>query len=161
MTKFAYRRFDFIDLEYFAGSWFRLNYSAGHDRILWKENPSGYFENLILDSPNVKGIRGLKWGTNFRLKHLGYISKDLVDKKAEIYRTVITPDKEQNLATMYLNGEKAIRWIDQRNHPKVILLNGLLNCLLAKQLFVKAFRKAGGAIRQRMQKSTPEPVTLN
>jgi hypothetical protein len=56
--------------------------------------PDGHFQDLIIDSPNVKGIKGLKCNTNFRLKHLGYINKDLVDKKAEIYRAII-PDKDR------------------------------------------------------------------
>ena len=76
INKYAFRRFHFIDREHFAGSWFRLKYSSGHDRIMWRENKSGYFQDLIIDSPNVKGIKGLKIGTNYRLKHLGYINKN-------------------------------------------------------------------------------------
>jgi glycosyltransferase involved in cell wall biosynthesis len=75
VNKYAFRRFHFIDREFFAGSWFRLNYSAGHDRLLWRETPDAYFENFVLDSPNVKGVKGLKVNTNFRLKHQGYIDK--------------------------------------------------------------------------------------
>ena len=138
VTKYAFRRFHFIDRDHFAGSWFRLNYSAGHDRVLWKESPTGYFENVIIDSPNVKGITGLKLPTNFRLKHLGYISKDLVDKKKEIYLAVLAEEKKAALNEMYLNDERPIRWIDSRSHPRVRLLNGLLNALLFRQLFFKA-----------------------
>ena len=125
ITRYAFRRFHFIDRTHFAGSWFRLNYSSGHDRVMWKEQPSGYFENKILDSPNVKGINGLKMPTNFRLKHLGYISKDLVDKKASIYRGINT-DLEPTLQEMYLKNERPIRWIDNRKSLKVIMLNNLL-----------------------------------
>lgn len=152
-TKYAFRRFHFIDREYFAGSWFRLNYSAGHDRIMWKENPSGYFEDLILDSPNVKGIKGLKIPTNFRLKHLGYISKDLVDKKAGIYRAVISAEKAGNIQTMYLQDERRVKWHDNRNSPRVVLLNGLLNCLFLKQLCHKAYYKVMSGIRNRLQRN--------
>jgi len=49
VNKYAFRRFHFIDREFFAGSWFRLNYSSGHDRIMWREACSGYFEDRILD----------------------------------------------------------------------------------------------------------------
>lgn len=152
-TKYAFRRFHFIDREYFAGSWFRLNYSAGHDRIMWKENPSGYFEDLILDSPNVKGIKGMKIPTNFRLKHLGYISKDLVDKKAGIYRAVISPEKAGNIQTMYLQDERRVKWYDNRNSPRVVLLNGLLNCLFVKQLCHKAYYRMLNGIKNRLQKN--------
>ncbi len=136
VNKFAFRRFHFIDREHFAGSWFRLNYSSGHDRLMWREQPSGYFQNLLIDSPNVKGITGLKLGTNFRLKHLGYINKEIVDKKADMYRQII-PEKEDIFQTMYLNGEKAIKWVDARNSYKVIMLNGLLNMIQFTHLYYK------------------------
>jgi glycosyltransferase involved in cell wall biosynthesis len=151
VNKYAFRRFHFIDRENFAGSWYRLNYSSGHDRILWRENASGYFENKILDSPNVKGISGLKVYTNFRLKHLGYISKELVDKKADIYRA-IPGEREATLQTMYLQGEKPVRWSDKRNSFRVVLLNGLLNMLLFKNLSIKAVRKVSRLLASRFQK---------
>jgi glycosyltransferase involved in cell wall biosynthesis len=140
INKFAFRRFHFIDREHFAGSWYRLNYSSGHDRIMWREHPDGYFQNLIIDSPNVKGIKGLKRGTNFRLKHLGYINKDLVDKKAEIYRAII-PEKEEIFQSMYLQGEKAIKWEDKRNSLKVIMLNNLLSTIQLTHVVPKVFRR--------------------
>ena len=140
--RYAFRRFHFVDNDHFAGSWFRLNYSAGHDRVMWKETPEARFPDLIIDSPNVTGVKGIKLPTNFRLKHLGYISKDLVDKKAEIYRAII-PEKESIFQEMYMRGERPIRWEDRRLHPQVIGINSLLNLLLLRQWTVKAFRKAG------------------
>jgi hypothetical protein len=140
VTKYAFRRFHFIDREHFAGSLYRLNYSSGHDRVLWKENPSGYFEDLIIDSPNVKGIKGLKSGTHFRLKHLGYINKELVDKKAEIYRAII-PEKEDTLQSMYLRGEKKVKWIDDRKSAKVRSLNLLLDAIQLTHVFPKIKNK--------------------
>jgi glycosyltransferase involved in cell wall biosynthesis len=136
VNKFSFRRFHFIDREHFAGSWFRLNYSSGHDRVMWRENPSGYFQNVIIDSPNVKGIKGITVGTNFRLKHLGYINKDIVDQKAAFYRTII-PGAEATFQTMYLNNEKKIKWVDDRNSLKVIGLNALLSLIQITHLFPK------------------------
>ncbi|MGF7081517.1 glycosyltransferase family 2 protein [Mucilaginibacter sp. UYCu711] len=136
VNKYAFRRFHFIDRQYFAGSWYRLNYSSGHDRIMWRENRSGYFENLIIDSPNVKGINGLKRNTHFRLKHLGYINKELVDKKAEIYREII-PEKENILQSMYLHGEKKILWVDDRNDVRAKRLNFLLDIIQLSHIFPK------------------------
>jgi glycosyltransferase involved in cell wall biosynthesis len=139
-TKYAFRRFHFIDREHFAGSFFRLNYSAGHDRIMWRESSTGYFEDFVLDSPNVKGIQGLQRNTNFRLKHLGYISKDLVDKKAAIYRS-ITSDKESTLQEMYMRNERKIKWIDDRKSFKVIFLNNLLTILRFASIPKRALKK--------------------
>jgi glycosyltransferase involved in cell wall biosynthesis len=162
INKYGFRRFHFTDMEHFAGSWFRLNYSAGHDRILWRENPSGYFQNLILDSPNVKGIKGLQWNTNYRLKHLGYISKELVDKKANIYRALQTA-KEETLQEMYMRGEKKIKWIDDRNDIRVRGLNILLTLLRLKTIPGRAYNK----LKSKLVKipvateSKPQPVRLN
>ncbi|WP_158799982.1 glycosyltransferase family 2 protein [Pedobacter sp. L105] len=139
-NKFAFRRFHFTDREHFAGSWYRLNYSSGHDRMMWRENPAGHFQDLIIDSPNVKGITGLKKNTNFRLKHLGYINKELVDKKAEIYRAII-PEKEEIFQSMYLQGEREIKWVDDRKSMKVILLNNLLNAIQLTHIFPKIIRR--------------------
>lgn len=139
-NKFAFRRFHFTDREHFAGSWYRLNYSSGHDRLMWRENPSGHFQDVIIDSPNVKGISGLKKNTNFRLKHLGYINKELVDKKAEIYRAII-PEKEEIFQSMYLQGEKEIKWVDDRNSLKVIMLNNLLNAIQLTHIVPKVIRR--------------------
>jgi glycosyltransferase involved in cell wall biosynthesis len=139
-NKFAFRRFHFTDREHFAGSWYRLNYSSGHDRLMWRENPSGHFQDVIIDSPNVKGISGLKKNTNFRLKHLGYINKELVDKKAEIYRAII-PEKEEIFQSMYLQGEKEIKWVDDRNSIKVIMLNNLLNAIQLTHIVPKVIRR--------------------
>jgi glycosyltransferase involved in cell wall biosynthesis len=136
VKKYSFRRFHFIDREYFASSWYRLNYSSGHDRVMWKEDPAGYFQDLIIDSPNVKGISGLKLGTNYRLKHLGYINKEIVDKKADLYRSII-PDKEDTFQTMYLTGEKKIKWVDNRNSLNVKSLNVLLNIIQLTHIFPK------------------------
>lgn len=160
VTKYAFRRFHFIDREHFAGSWFRLNYSAGHDRLMWRESPSGYFENFILDSPNVKGIKGLKVNTNFRLKHLGYINKELVDKKKELYLGYIAEEKKASLNEMYMSGEKPIRWIDDRNHPKVILLNGLLNAMQVKQLADKVWSRSKKILFNRFAKPGSQQTSV-
>ncbi|GEO11744.1 glycosyltransferase family 2 protein [Segetibacter aerophilus] len=153
ITKYAFRRFHFIDREHFAGSWFRLNYSAGHDRIMWRESPTGYFENRVLDSPNVKGIKGIKYNTNFRLKHLGYISKELVDKKAAIYRA-ITTDIEPTLQEMYMKNERKIKWIDERDSLKVILLNYLLSCIRLASIPTRAIRKIKKVISNNKESSS-------
>ena len=139
-NKYAFRRFHFMNRTHFAGSLYRLNYSAGHDRLMWRENASGYFQDLIIDSPNVKEIKGLKRNTNFRLKHLGYINKELVDKKAEIYRAII-PEKEDIFQSMYLKGERPIKWDDNRNSAKTIVLNQVLNALQLAHIVPKVVRK--------------------
>ena len=145
VNKFAFRRFHFIDRINFAGSWSYLNYSAGHDRVMWRENKSGYFQNLIIDSPNVKGIKGLKINTDIRLKHLGYINKELVDKKASIYREII-PEKEATFQSMYLQNEKPIKWIDNPSNIRVVMLNRYLDVLKTWHLIPKIYNKVKSVV---------------
>ena len=158
VNRFTFRRFHFIDRNNFAGSWFWLNYSSGHDRVLWRENKSGYFQDLIIDSPNVKGIKGLKIPTDIRIKHIGYINKAIVDKKADIYRSII-PEKEAMFQTMYLQNEKPIKWIDDRNSPKVIMLNRFLDMIKLAHLFPKMYWKLKGAFHRKAPQSSTETVS--
>ncbi len=160
VNKYGFRRFHFIDKEYFAGSWYRLNYSSGHDRIMWREAPGGYFQNIIIDSPNVKGIGGIQLNTNFRLKHTGYINKAIVDKKAVIYRAII-PEKESTFQKMYMQGEKPVKWIDNRNSLKVIGLNWLLSLMQFKNLFPRAYYKAAGILKKSINKGAAEKLTAS
>ena len=146
-TRFSFRRFHFIDLHHFAASWFRLNYTAGPDRLLWKEHPAGYFEDKILDSPNVKGISGLKLPTTYRIMHLGYVSKDLVEQKAALYNGLIAPEKAYNIQGMYMHNERKLRWHNNRFDPRVMGINALLTTLMMRQWIIKAWRlvRAGAA----------------
>lgn len=136
IDRFGFRRFHFINSEYFAGSQYWLNYSSGHDRVMWREKSSGYFPDLLMDSPNVKGINGIKAYTSWRIKHLGYVNKALVDKKAAVYKGLLLGDPTA-ISAMYLQSEKAIKWQDEHNNINVRLLNGLLNLLLLKQFVIK------------------------
>lgn len=146
VNKYAFRRFHFIDREHFAGSRSRLHYSAGHDRLMWRESPQGYFEDFIIDSPNVKGISGLRVNTDFRIKHLGYINKEIVDKKADIYRAII-PEKEETFQEMYLHNERKIKWVDKRSSIKVKKLNWLLTYLRLTTLLPRIVNKVTGILK--------------
>ncbi|MCW3115058.1 MAG: putative glycosyltransferase [Segetibacter sp.] len=152
VNQYGFRRYHFIDDNHFAGSGDYFFYTCIHDRFMWRESPKGYFENFVLDSPNVKGIGGLKINTNYRLKHLGYISKQLVDKKAEIYRTVIAPGKEGSLQKMYLHNEKKIRWYDDRENPEVKKLNSKLDRMQFTSLFERGVNKITKIIKSRFGK---------
>lgn len=153
VNKYRFRRFHFIDCKHFAGSYARLNYSAGHDRVLWRESPTGYFEDFIIDSPMVKGISGIQINTNFRIKHLGYINKAIVDRKADIYRAII-PEKEETFQEMYLQNEKKIKWVDKRSSLEVRKLNWYLSYLRFKTLLPRIFNKVFGMIKTASNKNS-------
>lgn len=141
IDRYAFRRFHFIDRNHFAASWYWLDYSAGHDRIMWREKPTGYFADFIMDSPNVKGIGGVKAYTSWRIKHLGYVNKNLVDQKAAVYRKLLTGDHGQ-INAMYLHGERKIKWEDNHRNIKVLMVSAFLNVILFKQMAFKAVKLA-------------------
>lgn len=159
VDRFVFRRFHFADREHFAASWYWLNYSAGHDRMLWREKAGGYFPDLLLDSPNVKGIGGVKAYTNWRIKHTGYINKALVDKKAALYTTMLQGDQTA-ITAMYLQNEKQIKWRDRHNDIRVMALNVLLNTLLLKQFAVKAIKLASKPITKSIKKFKSPQLTV-
>lgn len=150
VNEYRFRRYHFIDREHFAGSGTYFYYTCIHDRVLWREVPDAYFEDFILDSPNVKGVKGIKINTSLRLKHLGYISKELVDKKTHIYRAVIDPEKESNLQRMYLHNERKIKWHDDRNSVQVKSLNVLLSSIQVLSLLPRGFNKARKMVFKRV-----------
>jgi glycosyltransferase involved in cell wall biosynthesis len=158
VDRFVFRRFHFADSEHFAASWYWLNYSAGHDRMLFREKPTGYFADLIIDSPNVKGIGGIKVYTNLRLKHLGYINKDLVDKKAAVYRTVLKGNQSV-IGTMYVDKVKKMRWVDSKADLKVSLLNIFLNTLLLRQFCYKGVKLLIKPVKSVIEKNRSINVT--
>lgn len=147
VNQYGFRRYHFIDKDHFAGSGDYFFYTCIHDRVMWRENPAGYFEKRILDSPNVKGIKGITLNTSLRLKHLGYISKELVDRKTEIYLDVIEKGREASLQKMYLHNEKKIRWNDNRKSRAVKKLNRQLDWMQFKSLLPRAFRKLAKMLR--------------
>lgn len=153
VKKYKFRRFHFIDNDHFAGSGQYFFFTSIHDRVMWKENPSGYFENFILDSPNVKGIKGIEINTHYRLKHLGYINKELVDKKVDIYKAVIDPKKEDSLKNMYLDKEIKIKWNDKMNSREVKRLNLRLDLVQFVGLFPRIVGKLSRLIRKTLLKA--------
>lgn len=154
ITKYKFRRFHFIDREHFAGSGTYFFYTSIHDRVMWKEQASGYFEDFILDSPNIKGIKGIEANTHFRLKHLGYINKELVDKKVDIYKAVIDPKKQGSLKNMYLDKEIKIKWNDHRKSKNVRLLNLRLDIKQFISLFPRAFSKLSKLLKKLTDKNS-------
>ena len=72
-------------------------------------------------------------GHHFRFGKMKRRNKELVDKKADIYRQ-ITSDKEQTLQEMYMRNERPIKWIDDINSMEVKKLNWYLKKLLPIQI---------------------------
>ncbi|HWI91665.1 MAG TPA: glycosyltransferase family 2 protein [Flavisolibacter sp.] len=139
-NKASFRRFHFSTSNRFAASIFWLLYSANHDRYLWRESSQGYFLDSKIDNGLIQGIAGKTIRTSFRLKHLGYINKAIVDRKASIYRSVV-PEKERTFEKMYLEGVKSRAWVSNRKSLPFKIHNIEMEFWLLGYFIKRAFQK--------------------
>ena len=139
-NKASFRRFHFTTGDSFAASFFWLIYSANHDRILWRESQEGYFLDSKIDNGLIQGISGKTIRTSFRLKHLGYIDKAIVDHKANLYRSIV-PEKENTIRKMYLDGIKSRAWISNRKSLRFKIHNMEMQFWLLIYFTKRAFQK--------------------
>lgn len=117
-TKYKFRRYDFLrDADHFLMYTMNFIHCFGYSRTMWKENASGYFQNVKIHNGDIKGIKGLSKHSNFRIKHIGYVNKDYVIKKTNNYISVDPERKE-----MYLNHYKKqpglnLKWHEYSTYP--------------------------------------------
>ena len=62
------------------------------------------------------------------------------------------PEKEATFQSMYMRGERPIKWIDDRKSPKVIGLNLLLSTIQFYNLFPRAYHKIKKIIAAKFSK---------
>ena len=127
VKRYFFRRFHFVDEENYNSEWYWLKYCSSPDRVLWRDQKSGYFENIKFNNALVKGIKGKTTISHFRLKHLGYIYKDEVKKKIDNYRS-IDPSLEKTYQSIQFTGEHKAKWLEFTESPiRVTLLNLFLD----------------------------------
>jgi len=129
VNRYFFRRFHFVDEEHYNSEWYWLKYCSSPDRVLWRDQKSGYFENIKFNNGLVKGIKGIATISHFRIKHLGYIYKDEVKKKIDNYRS-IDPSLEKTYQSIQFNGEHKAKWFEFHEKPlRVLLLNYFLDLI--------------------------------
>lgn len=129
-SKIFFRRFHFVDEENINGKWYWIKYSSSPDRVLWKEQNTGYFKNIKFNNGLVKGIKGRVTISHYRIKHLGYIYKNEVNKKINIYRS-IDPTLEDTYKSIQFYEDRKIKWVDYSKSPiKVTFGNLFLDLIL-------------------------------
>ncbi len=129
-TKFWFRRFHLHgDASHFEASLRNLYSISGHERVLWKEQQSGYFDNKRIHNGLVRGIRGLNWFTHYRLKHYGALDREYLRKKTEVYLRV-----DPMNSGMYIRHRDQIlptwRWYEYKERLLVVSGQNLLLDLL-------------------------------
>lgn len=125
ISRFFFRRFHMINSRDFNMDWFFFQQTFWPSRILWKEQPSGFFENIKFNNGLIKGISGLSFPTHFRIKHLGYLNKELVKKKTDLYMS-IDPTLEDKYQKMEMKRAKIWKWYEYREAPRIVTLQNLI-----------------------------------
>lgn len=127
VNRYFFRRFHLVDKENFNADWRWIKYTSEFDRVLWREQKTGYFEDLKFNNGLIKGISGRNKVSHYRLKHLGYVDKREVDKKIGIYRE-IDPILEIAYQSIIFVNPRTIRWKESFGLAKIKVLS--LNLLL-------------------------------
>ena len=141
INRYFFRRFHFVNNEYFNADWKWIKYTASFDRVLWREQNSGYFENIKFNNGLIKGITGRKKISHYRIKHLGYNNEKEVYKKIDIYRK-IDPSLENIYQSMIFSKPRTIKWCEYYGlgKVKVFVLNLLLDVIFIFKFFLRKIK---------------------
>ena len=141
INSYFFRRFHFVNNKCFNADWQWIKYTAGFDRVLWREQNTGYFENIKFNNGLIKGILGRKTISHYRLKHLGYTNKKEVYKKIGIYRKV-DAGLENIYKSMIFSNPRTIKWDEYYGLAKlkVFVLNLLLDCIFIFMFLIRKIK---------------------
>lgn len=135
VTRYFFRRFHMIDEQRFNASSTWLRITCWPDRVMWREQPSAYFNNVAFNNGLICGVQGIAVPTRFRMKHLGYVSKLLVESKIDLYRS-IDPTMENTYQKMRQVNPVPWVWHEYTAAPSwVTVQNLLLNLYFAYSYF--------------------------
>lgn len=88
ITRYFFRRFHHQgDERHFRADRIHLIDSSRFSRVLWKNQPGGYFSNARIHNGLIQGIRGWVWPSTIRIRHFVYLDEymDYVARKTETY----------------------------------------------------------------------------
>jgi len=146
VNRYFFRRFHFIDKEHYNAKWYWIKYISAPDRVLWREQKDGYFENIKFNNGLVKGIKGKTKISYYRLKHLGYIYKNEVSKKIANYMS-IDSTLEKTYQSMRFDGDRKAKWKECTDSPTgILLLNYFLDIVY---IITSGFNKVNKFLRNK------------
>jgi len=126
-TKYMFRRYDFLySPNHFHVYTRNFFHCFGYSRTLWKEQESGYFQDIKIHNGDIKGIKGLTKNTKYRIKHIGYVNKDYVIKKTTNYINVDPERKEKYLEHYKKQPGFDVKWSEFDESSIKVRLSNLL-----------------------------------
>lgn len=147
-TRYFFRRFHFHkDEKHVEASYDKLLAICTPDRVLWKEQSGGYFRNLKIHNGLICGIKGLYKVSPFRIKHIGNVNKEYLERKTDIYLS-IDPERSDMYIKHRDQDVKTLRWYEYDKNPiPVIFINIFLTLLMMKKLSIYAIKKLIGILK--------------
>jgi glycosyltransferase involved in cell wall biosynthesis len=156
ITKYWFRRFHLHnDEKHFEAAPDKILITSSPDRILWKNQPSGYFIYERIHCALIRGIRGGNWISPYRIRHYGgNLHKDYLKKKTEIYLSV-----DPGSADKYIKHRDqevpTWEWFEYREKPLVVISqNVLFNAIFAFSLVQRKINELFKKVLPKMNVST-------
>ncbi|UZR93201.1 glycosyltransferase family 2 protein [Chondrinema litorale] len=143
ITRYWFRRFHLHKSENeFEASRQKIYEIASPDRVLWKNQPTGYFKYAKIHCHLIRGITGKSAVTHYRIRHYGNLHKDYLKKKTNLYLS-IDPDQKDKYIKHRDQDLPTLKWHEYSEKPvSVTMLNYFLDMLFGFA-FIK--RKLGKA----------------
>jgi Glycosyl transferase family 2 len=165
------RRYNFHqDYDHYIGGYKGLRDAIFADnRLLWREMPSGYFNNIKVHNGLVQGIPGPRRFTPFRIKHYGGVEQKLLDEKTALYLAVDDDPKRQAMYRHHQTKTWSVRrWYEYRERPLLVTTEHVvLTALYWPIWLIELIRQPQNLllkIKKRIQKAPPawpEPQNQN
>jgi len=142
VTRYFFRRFHFHqDARSFEARFDKLSSIAVPDRVLWREQPTGYFLDVRIHCPAVLGITGRKKISSLRLKHYGALDTDYLKRKTAIYLAV-DPERKAMYERHRDQSVPVWPWYEYAEKPLVVLAQqAVLSVLCAGYFARRLFRR--------------------
>jgi glycosyltransferase involved in cell wall biosynthesis len=145
-TRYLFRRFDFVrDYHHYIFYFQSIAHSTGFSRSMWREQSTGYFNNVIIHNGDIQGITGKFKRLNYRLKHLGYVDRQYVERKTTQYISV--DPKREKLYLRHFDKTPGLifTWYEYNEKPifvktQMLLYNGIFYLVAFKNKSWKIIR---------------------
>ena len=137
ITRYFFRRFHFHrDAHSFEARFDKLCSIAVPDRVLWREQPSGFFLDVPIHCPAVMGITGRRQISALRLKHFGALNPEYLQRKTDIYLAV-DPARTAMYVSHRDQSLPVWPWYEYAERPAVVLAQQAVLATLCGWYFLR------------------------
>jgi glycosyltransferase involved in cell wall biosynthesis len=135
--KYYFRRFHFHrDKFHVEGGYDKLKGQSVLERILWKEDKNGYFENSQIHNGLIKGINGMGSISHIRIKHFGAVDKEYLIRKTNVYLT-IDPSRSEMYIKHRDQNLPVYKWHEYSESRLLVTLQNMFMDVLMMMTLVK------------------------